>query len=453
MKKLPINASCEDIFDFDSSPTVENILDAPFAEKNGIIENTNQSHRFKNIIMIETIEKSKFMMMKNLLLKLFKIPINTITMAFTVIKNYLVKFIKILHKIVMAIVMFSMIVITIVKWLMKPKNDRFDRILGLTCNRDKIGQKKQIQKSESEPIVLKRNILICVHGGNDTYHETACEILKTRKEFHAVEVLVFSSQLKRSSLEEIQTNMNKFLKGCENTRPMKVTIPLFCHGLLDSICRNEPDDFFKYFLEPIREKATQILIFDGNCFSGDHAPLYIKYMKNKQPIDVEIYLTASCKGAICVANGGRDTQFIGDVPFDLIIGRIAFPSVPVKQLQISNQEIRFINGVWEARTFSSLTKIFEKCHWKESWYKCDHTSICYAYHTPLIRINGAHDDAFSLKSWFGEDYSLTPVFRSTCLETGQANQCVMDQLYFSHVNRFFESHEKGEIKLNVFFIE
>ena len=131
------------------------------------------------------------------------------------------------------------------------------------CCEDKKYEK--LERSNVAKITEAEHVLICVYSHDGYGFKQACEIWKSyfKKSFQLI-LEISETQ----DLDETKTHISTFLD--KFTVPIRVTIPIFCHGSSLTICNLGFENFFQTILQPIRNIAKQVLIinqFLGNDYS------------------------------------------------------------------------------------------------------------------------------------------------------------------------------------------
>jgi len=348
---------------------------------------------------------------------------------------------------------------------------RNKRLTGLTnLSQKMLGTPITIKEKTTIKInSVEKHVLICFYG-QDIEHQKACEILEanakeTQNLFHGVKLVKVNNEIKTTLNDIMSNNIGKFLNKFKQEDGIRVTTTIFCHGHKNTICGNKYTTFYDYILAEIRKIATQLLVVDTSCYAGDHLKTYLDYTKVGVHPNVEIYISASCEGSRALNNGiFRGTRkyvvskspFMGNLSFDLFLGRICFPSLIAHLNERAVDEAKFVDQVLDTRTFGDLEKIFSNYHrivFDSKTFDCrDKKNGCYSYHVDIIHVFDDGDVSnidIDLKSWFNyfnENYNLISVFRSECGKPKiYGNGCIWKQVHFKHVKQFVRNPDIYQI--------
>jgi len=336
---------------------------------------------------------------------------------------------------------------------MKPQNQR--RNLGnKLCKSNWV----KLPPNIFEPTNVQNHVLICA-SGDDLFHQKACEILKANNVAtgHFDDVLTVHVS-KNTEFVNLKNEIFTFLDIFDKNK-IRVTIVIFCHGSSDEICAKPFASFYEYVLKPVREVSKQILILDESCYSGNHMKIYLDITEGEEQIEVEIYIPASCNDSPSFRNYEKNAPFINSLMFDLLLRRIAIPSLNLYNRERFFDGVMFMNETQNTKTFMNLPKIFQEFHKGGFVFKC---SACYSYHPPNIRTAGYKINEFdiSLESWFDhrgsdDDYQLISVFRDRCDQIpsrvgNDDKKCHMYRIHYSHMKPFLEN---PKIELTYFLLK
>ena len=291
---------------------------------------------------------------------------------------------------------------------------------------------------------VENDVLICIYTIYDYEKKQSCKIWET---FFTQSLLLNISTPWDISFGKMETKVSHFLTSLSKVDGTKtrITMPIFCHGLENTMCEGPFKDFYDSILLPIRNFANQLLIIDTSCFSECHKDQYkeeIQKLKLVKNPEFEIYMYGACKGSTAEvsvhqlehteSSPSSTINRIFASPFlDLILGRISYREcLGDQKIDITN----FVNSVAEVTKFSDLERIFVNLH------NTEHQ--CYAYHMEMIRPQKTDD--ILLKSWFPKFNikPIIPVIREFCEDSTvfkkyfiefKDNACLMGTLF-----KFFE---------------